>query len=86
VTADVFTSGQSPEDVAGQFLAKYGDDKVETVKDLVNLVLKSAGCDLQVTADDIQDPENIGSKLGELQEEYQAVSTYSPTRIPLVLM
>jgi cohesin complex subunit SA-1/2 len=72
--ADVFTSGENPEDVAGQFLAKYEDNKVDAVKELVNLVLKSAGCDLRVTDDDIEDPENIGGKLGELQEEYQAVS------------
>lgn len=73
-SADVYTSGKRPEDVAGDFLTKYGEDKTEAVKDMVNLVLKSAGCDLQVTEDDIEDPENIGSKLGELQEDYQAVS------------
>ena len=78
--ADVFTSGDNPEDVAGQFLAKYEDSKVDAVKELVNFVLKSAGCDLRVTDDDIEDPENIGGKLGELQEEYQAVSLPPITR------
>lgn len=43
--------------------------------DLVNFILKSAGCNLQVTVDDIDDPENIERRLGDLQEEYQAVST-----------
>ncbi len=62
--------------MAGQFLARYQDDKVDAVKELVNFVLKSAGCDLQVSADDIQDPENIGGKVGELQEEYQAVGIF----------
>ena len=73
--ADVFTSGKSAEDVAEQFLANYEDDKARAVKEMVNLVLKSAGCDLQVSDDDIQDTENVGGRLGELQEEYQAVSS-----------
>ena len=60
--------------MATQFLARYEDDRVAGVKDIVNLTLKSAGCDLQVNDDDIQDPENIEGKLGELQDEYQAVS------------
>jgi cohesin complex subunit SA-1/2 len=42
--------------------------------ELVNFVLKSAGCDLRVTEDDINDPENVEGRLGDLQEEYQAVS------------
>jgi cohesin complex subunit SA-1/2 len=72
--ADVFTSGMNAEDVAGQFLTEYRDNKVATVVEMVNLVLKSAGCDLQVTEDDVEDPENVGGKLGDLQQEYQAVS------------
>lgn len=59
--------------MAGQFLAKYAENKVEAVKEMVDLVLKSAGCDLQVTEDDIEDPENAGGKLGDIQEEFQAV-------------
>ena len=72
--AEVFTSGMKSDDVAGQFLTEYADDKVATVKEMVNLVLKSAGCDLQVTDDDVEDPDNIGGKLGDLQNEYTAVS------------
>ena len=45
--------------------------------ELVNFVLKSAGCSLRVTEDDINDPENVEGKLGDLQEEYQAVSRRS---------
>jgi len=37
------------------------------------MVLKSAGCDIQVTEDDINDIDNVDGKLGELQEEFQAV-------------
>lgn len=41
--------------------------------DLVNFVLRSAGCDLEVTHEDIEDPDNCAGKLGDLQEEFQAV-------------
>ena len=58
----------------GNSWTQYGDNKVATVVEMVNLVLKSAGCDLQVTEDDVEDPENVGGKLGDLQQEYQAVS------------
>lgn len=40
---------------------------------MVNFVLKCAGCDLQVTHEDIEDPDNCASKLGDLQDEFQAV-------------
>ena len=53
---------------------KYAEDKVDAVKEMVNLVLKSTGCYLQVTNDDIEDPDNAGGRLGDLQEEFQAVS------------
>jgi len=40
--------------------------------DLVNLVLRSTGCDLRVDVHDIEDPDNIPSRLSDLQDEYQA--------------
>ena len=40
------------------------------------MVIKSAGCDIQVTEDDINDVDNVEGKLGELQEEFQAVCGY----------
>jgi len=38
------------------------------------MVIKSAGCDIRVTEDDINDIDNVEGKLGELQEDFQAVS------------
>lgn len=37
--------------------------------------MKSAGCGIPITADDINDSDNVEGRLGDLQEEYQAVST-----------
>lgn len=59
--------------MAGQFLADYQEDPASALADLVNMVLKSAGCDLQVTTDDIEDTDNVTGKLGDLQDEFQSV-------------
>jgi cohesin complex subunit SA-1/2 len=41
--------------------------------DLVNCILKSAGCELKVTEDDVNDPDNIPGKLNDMQDEYKEV-------------
>jgi cohesin complex subunit SA-1/2 len=73
-TADVFMGGGTQEDVASQWVAKYGDNNAAALADLVGLVVKSAGCDIPITEDDINDMDNVEGKLGDLQDEYQAVS------------
>ena len=42
--------------------------------EIVNFVLKCAGCDLKVDIHDIEDPDSCANKLTDIQEEYQAVS------------
>lgn len=37
-----------------------------------------AGCDIQVTEDDVNDPENVEGKLGDLQEAFQEVGVITP--------
>src|SRR5436190_8718632 len=41
------------------------------MRELVNFVLKCTGCDLKVETHDIEDVDNVPSKLGDLQDEYQ---------------
>ena len=41
------------------------------MRELVNFVLKCTGCDFKVETHDIEDVDNVPSKLGDLQEEYQ---------------
>lgn len=41
--------------------------------ELINFVLKSAGCDLQVTEDDVNDSDNVNGKVRDLQDEHQTV-------------
>lgn len=62
------------EDVASQWLTKYSDNSATALAELVSLVVKSAGCSVPITEDDINDMDNVEGKLGDLQEEYQAVS------------
>ncbi len=49
--------------------------------DLINFVLKCTGCDSQVDVHDIEDPDNVTSKLTDLQDEYQR---RRPTDYPLI--
>jgi hypothetical protein len=44
------------------------------VAEVVNMVLRAAGCDLRIDEDDVSDPDNAPSRVAELQEEFQTVS------------
>jgi cohesin complex subunit SA-1/2 len=44
------------------------------VAEVVNMVLRAAGCDLRIDEDDVADPDNAPSRVAELQEEFQTVS------------
>ncbi|KAL2753902.1 hypothetical protein ACRALDRAFT_1081165 [Sodiomyces alcalophilus JCM 7366] len=68
---DVFSSAETVDRIAEQWLQKYHTDDAPAVRDLVNFVLRSCGCELEVTEDDIRDPDNSDSRLTELQEIYQ---------------
>ncbi|RAL59286.1 hypothetical protein DID88_006999 [Monilinia fructigena] len=70
--ADVYTSGQSSDDIVSAFLEKYAQNGPGALAELINFILKSAGCDLQVTEDDINDSDNVNGKIADLQEEHQA--------------
>ncbi|KXL51185.1 MAG: hypothetical protein FE78DRAFT_84233, partial [Acidomyces sp. 'richmondensis'] len=80
--AEVFASGQELADVAGQWLTRFTDDQESAaLAEVVNFVLKCAGCSGQVTASDMEDPDGATNKLDDLREEYQATQ---PTEYPLI--
>ncbi|KAF8856215.1 STAG-domain-containing protein [Acephala macrosclerotiorum] len=79
--ADVYTSGLSSKDVAGQWVSRLQDDGPAAMVELVNFLLRSAGCTIEVTRDDIDDVDNVAGRVGDLQEEYQA---QNPTDYPLI--
>ncbi|KAL8421578.1 hypothetical protein RB596_002377 [Gaeumannomyces avenae] len=69
--ADVFGSGARADDVAGRWYTSYNEDKAAAVKDLVNCVLQAAGCQHQISEDDVNDPDNCENRLAELQSLYE---------------
>ncbi len=51
------------------------------MRDLVNLVIRCTGCSIEVEPQDIEDPDNVVSKLTEIQDEFQAQKI---TEYPLI--
>ncbi|KAI0434528.1 hypothetical protein F5Y09DRAFT_234138 [Xylaria sp. FL1042] len=71
---EVFGSGNNSDDVAGHWFQRYQNDDVKALTELVNCVLLAAGCEQQLTEDDIGDPENSANRLTELEEAYEQTS------------
>lgn len=69
----MFGSGDSSDDVAAQWFQRYQADDAKALTEVINCVLLAAGCDQQLTEDDIRDPDNSANKLSELEDAYQQV-------------
>lgn len=72
--SEVFGSGNVSDDVAAHWFQRYGQAKAKALTELINCVLLAAGCEQQLTDDDIQDPENSANRLTELEEAYEQTS------------
>ncbi|KAI1262470.1 hypothetical protein F5Y18DRAFT_151513 [Xylariaceae sp. FL1019] len=72
--AEVFGSGHSSDDVAAHWFQRYQEDDAKALTELINCVLLAAGCEHQITDDDIRDPENSANRLTELEEAYEQTS------------
>ncbi|KAF2126424.1 STAG-domain-containing protein [Dothidotthia symphoricarpi CBS 119687] len=70
--ADVFASGDRLEDVAARWVVRFNEHEGLAVAEIVNLVLRAAGCGIQIDEDDIADPDNSHNRVAEIQEEFQA--------------
>lgn len=75
VYAEIFTSGKTSDIVATEWLATFDSDNTAALTDLINMVLKAAGCDIKVTEDDINDPDNVPSRLEDIQEAHKDHTT-----------
>lgn len=75
--AEIFTSSEPTKSVAKAWLDRYTADNTASMTDLVNCILKCAGCELRVTEDDVNDPDNIASKVDDMQEEFKGVRSAS---------
>ncbi|PMD41200.1 STAG-domain-containing protein [Hyaloscypha variabilis F] len=70
--ADVYTSGESAEDIAGQWLARYNENNQEALTEFLNFIFRSAGCSAELTIHDINDPDNAENRISDMQDELQA--------------
>lgn len=70
---DVF-GGDAPEGIAAEWIKRFDAHESSAVKEVVNLVLRAAGCEVTVDSHDIEDPDHCSNKLQDVQEEFQSVS------------
>ncbi|KAL9096910.1 MAG: hypothetical protein Q9165_000874 [Trypethelium subeluteriae] len=68
----IFVQGDVEEDVVTNWVERFKNDEASSVAELVNLVLRAAGCTIGVDVHDIGDPDNANGRLTSIQEEFQA--------------
>jgi cohesin complex subunit SA-1/2 len=71
--AEVFARGNKLEDVAAQWVTGFREHEARAVAEVVNFVLRAAGCSIKIDEDDIADPDNCPNRLAAIQDDYQAV-------------
>ncbi|KAL5048183.1 hypothetical protein BDW71DRAFT_26327 [Aspergillus fruticulosus] len=70
--AEVFGKGRDAETVAAEWLTRYQEAQTSAMRDLVNLVLRASGTEIQITTEDIEDVDHISRRVTDVQEEYAA--------------
>lgn len=79
--SEIFSRGHTLEAVAADWIARWEQNNAEAMRDMINFVIKCTGCNSEVDVHDIEDQDNAPSKLGDIQEDYQALK---PTDYPLI--
>ena len=79
--AEVFASDDTLENIAASWLQRFDNHESMALAEVVNFVLRCAGCESEVTEHDIEDPDGCTNKLTDIQEEFQATN---PTDYPLI--
>ena len=75
---DKVRNGLHPDQLASEWVNSYNEEGTAAMRDLVNFVLRCAGCEFEVNVHDIEDPDNAPNKLEDLQDLYhrQKISDY----------
>ncbi|KAL9051225.1 MAG: hypothetical protein Q9162_006152 [Coniocarpon cinnabarinum] len=68
----VFGGNERLDSVAADWLRRFAAHEANALAELVNLVLRCAGCEIEVDGHDIEDPDNATNKLSDIQDEFQA--------------
>ncbi|KAK6439357.1 cohesin complex subunit [Oleoguttula sp. CCFEE 5521] len=79
--AKVFAHNEDLQKIATEWRLVFQDNEAEGVAQVVNFVLKAAGCNSKVSEHDVEDPDAVTSRITDLMEEYQASN---PTDYPLM--
>ncbi|KAL4807661.1 hypothetical protein BDV18DRAFT_106723 [Aspergillus unguis] len=76
--AKVFGKGRNAETVAAEWLTQYQESQTEAMRDLINMVLRCTGTDLEISTGDINDVDHITGRVGDIQNQYvaQGISDY----------
>ncbi|KAI9658553.1 MAG: hypothetical protein M1829_006779 [Trizodia sp. TS-e1964] len=74
--SEVFYENKPLDGVVAAWLEKYKSNNTEGMCDLVNFVIKSTGCNIEITVHDIADQDNVTGRLSDLQDEYNAQKIY----------
>lgn len=72
--AEIFSGDKTVEEVVGEWAQRFTEHESRSLAEIINFVLKCCGCQAEVTHYDIEDVDGAANKLGDLQEEFQAVS------------
>lgn len=78
--AQVFGGDVQLKQITADWLKRFEQHEAGALGEVVNFVLKCAGCGIKVDEDDIGDPDSASNRLIDIQGEYQATS---PTEYPL---
>ena len=70
-TAEIFSSGHTLDAIASHWITKWEQNNTQAMRDLVNLVIRSTGCPIEVEEQDIEDSDNVVTRLTDIQNEYQ---------------
>ena len=60
------------DSVAADWLRRFDAHEANALAELVNFVLRCAGCQFEVNGDEIEDPDNAPGKLSDIQDQFQA--------------
>lgn len=79
--AEVFAHGKDLQEIAKEWRQSFDDHESRAVAEVINFVLRAAGCTSKVTEYDVEDADAVSSKIDDLQTEYQATE---PTDYPFM--
>lgn len=78
---DIIDRGKEPEAVVEEWISKYENDTVESMRQLFNLFLQCTGADLSVDTADVTDEDHWPQRIQDLQEAHLDTE---PSEYPLV--